>query len=135
MAVDAPGMILATVAGSSAGLERERLKFQVGLLEERTTLEVVQALAEVEANSILLAAAERSLKSAKSWVRLSGDNWELGLGKVKRLLDAYDRYYQLAAVAVEREAAFHLSLARLALALGDIELYLEWIDHGNVFFD
>lgn len=116
-------------------LEQERLETQVRLLEERTGVEVATALAEVQANSILLDTARSSLKSAKSWVRLSGDNWDLGLGGVKRLLDAYDRYYELAAVSVEREAAYHLALARLAYALGDIGLYLEWTENGTISFN
>jgi outer membrane protein TolC len=112
--------------------ELEQFQHQVGVLEQKTSLEVTRALAEARASSMLLAAARRSLKSAKSWVRLSGDNWDLGIGKVKRLIDAYERYYELTIVEVEREAAYHIALARLARALGDVRLYLEWTENGNV---
>ncbi|MEE8366734.1 MAG: hypothetical protein V3S30_00320, partial [Thermoanaerobaculia bacterium] len=63
------------------------------------------------------------------------DNWDLGIGKVNRLLDAYNSYYTLSGIVIERESKFNLSLARLAKGLGDVSLYFDWIENGTVKTD
>ena len=112
--------------------EREEATQQIATLEDRLTVEVTRAYAEAKARSDLLAAARRSVKAARRWLRLSGDNFELGLGSVDRLIKAYRQYYDLAAAAIEVETEYHLALARLALSLGRIELYLDWTEHGSL---
>lgn len=115
--------------------EKDEALQKVRLLEGKAALEMTKAVAEAEANSVLLAAAERSLKAAKSWLRLSADNWDLGIGKVDRLLDAYSSFYTLSGIVIERESKFNLSLARLAKGLGDVSLYFDWIENGTVKTD
>jgi outer membrane protein TolC len=112
--------------------EKDEALQKVRLLESKAILEITKVVAETEANSVLLGAAQRSLKAAKNWLRLSSDNWDMGIGKVDRLLDAYSSYYELSGIAIERESKFNLSLARLAKAIGDISLYLDWIENGTV---
>ena len=120
------------LAISQATVEREEAIAQVAVLEDRLTIEVTRAYAEAKALSDLFSAAIRSEQAAKRWLRLSGDNWDLGLGSVDRLIKAYRQYYDLAAVVIEQEAEYHVALARLALTLGNIEFYLDWTEHETV---
>jgi outer membrane protein TolC len=120
------------LAISQSSVERQEAIEQLSVLEDRMVIEVTRAYAEAKALSDLLGAAMRSKKAAKRWLRLSGDNWDLGLGSVDRLVDAYGQYYELGAIVIEQEARYQLALARLALTLGRIELYLEWIEHETV---
>ena len=112
--------------------QKDEALLKVRLLEGKVALEITKAVADAEANAVLLAVAERSLKAAKSWLRLSADNWDLGIGKVDRLLEAYSSYYTLSGIVIERESKFNLSLARLAKDLGDVSLYFDWIENGTV---
>jgi outer membrane protein TolC len=79
-----------------------------------------------------LKAARESLKASKSWLRLSLENWDMGIGEVDRLLDAYEAYYRMKGVEIEMELEYNLSLARVAKALGDLDLYLDWVKSGTV---
>ena len=80
----------------------------------------------------LLESARSALKAAKSRLRLVLDTWETGLGEVSEVLDAYEKYYELRAEEPQRELALSLALARLGFVLGDVNLYLGWVEHGKV---
>lgn len=114
---------------------RDEALQKIRLLEGKVALEITKAVAEAEANSVLLGAAQRSRKAAKSWLRLSADNWDLGIGRVDRLLEAYSSYYNLSGIVIERESKFNLSLALLAKDLGNVSLYFDWIENGTVKTD
>ncbi|MFQ5701040.1 MAG: TolC family protein [Acidobacteriota bacterium] len=111
-------------------LEESRKKLEV--LKQEIAMEVSTAVAQAEQDHELLDTVRRSLKAAKSWLRLSWDNWDLGIGDVDRLVDASNSYYQLSGIAIQRESRFNLALARLALASGRVEMYLEWTENGVV---
>ena len=81
---------------------------------------------------MLLETTKGSLESAKTWLRVSLENWELGIQDVYRMLRAYEAYYRLRGVEIEREYAFNVALAKLAFKVGDINLYLRWVKDGNV---
>ena len=83
-------------------------------------------------NKDLLAAADKSLKSATSWLRLESDNVDLGLGDIKRLTKAYQYYFQLKGDVISTRYMYLLSLAELANTTGDMNLLLQWIDNGTV---
>jgi outer membrane protein TolC len=117
---------------SQSTVERAEAIEQLSVLEDRLVIEVTRAYAEAKALSDLFGAAKRSERAAKRWLRLSGDNWDLGLGSVDRLVEAYGQYYDLAAIVIEQEAKYHIALARLALTLGHIEHYLDWIEHETI---
>ena len=117
---------------SQSTVERDQVSEQLSVLEDRLVIEVTRAYAEACALSSTLSAAKRSEKAAKSWLRLSGDNWDLGLGSVDRLVTAYGQYYDLAAIVIEQETRYNLALARLAVTLGRIEYYLDWIEHETI---
>jgi outer membrane protein TolC len=120
-------------------LEVEEMEKEYGALLE--TIEALKRKAAVEAsaalggavqNRNLLEAARVSLKASRSWLRLSVENWDLGIGEVNRLLDAYEAYYRMKGVEIVMELEYNLSLAMVADALGDLNLYLEWVKSGTV---
>jgi outer membrane protein len=114
-------------AESDARAAEEKLK----LLRAGVELGLRQAFLEARKNDALLRAARRSLGAAKTWLRVSMDNWELGLGDSFRLLRAYQSYYRLRGAEIEREYQFNLSLAKLAYATGSMKTYLAWVKAGK----
>jgi outer membrane protein len=106
----------------------ERLK----ALKTEVAVEVNRAFLEAERNSLLLESARKSLKAAKTWLRVSLENWDLGIGEVRRMLRAYTAYYSMERTVIEYEYRLNASLAKLAYILGDTKLYLDWVQHGKV---
>ena len=95
-------------------------------------LEAGLAYIEVRKNDALLRAARGSLEAARSWMMVSQDNWDMGLGEPFRLLRAYQAYFALKGAEIERENAFNVSAAKLAHAIGPLDLYLRWVGEGKV---
>lgn len=118
-----------------AEAERKALDDRLSALKAMTALDVARAFAAARRNEALLEAARRSLAAAKSWLRLSQENWDTGLGDAYRLLRAYRSYFELRGAEVEREYAFNVSLAMLSRALGDVGLYVGWVNGGKVVLD
>jgi outer membrane protein TolC len=112
--------------------EHAALLESIEALKRKVAVEASEALGGAARNRNLLKAARVSLTASKSWLRLSLDNWEMGFGEVKRLIDAYEAYYTMKAVEIDMELQYNLSLARVADALGDVALYLEWVKSGAV---
>jgi len=113
-------------------LEKESMEQNLVLLRSKIHMEIAKAFAEVNQNVQLLEQATASLKSAKNWLRLSMDNWEIGLGKVERLIKAYNAYFLLKGVEIKRQFQLNTSIANFAYLLGNIHLYLEWIKNGHI---
>jgi outer membrane protein TolC len=105
---------------------------KVKALQLKIDVEVSRSFMTAGKNEALLAAARRSVKSARTWLRVSTENWDMGIGDTKRLLDAYEAYYRLRRIEIEQEYQYNISLARLAQAMGDIEFYLQWVENGKV---
>jgi outer membrane protein TolC len=105
---------------------------QLAGLRSKVEVEVRQALRECVRTRALLDAARLSLKASKSRLRLVLDTWETGLGEVSDVLDAYEDYYWLRREEPQREYELNLALARLGFVLGDVNLYLGWVDRGKV---
>jgi outer membrane protein TolC len=116
------------------GMEKEyaALLETIEALKRKVTVEASESLGGAVRNRNLLEAARISLKASRSWLRLSVDNWDLGIGEVDRLLDAYEAFYRMKGVEIEMELEYNLSLARVADALGDLNLYLDWVKSGTV---
>ncbi len=115
-----------------AAAERRALAARLEALRAKVGVETRQALRAAGREGALLASARAALKAAKSRLRLVLDNWETGLGEVEEVLDAYEKYYTLRAEEPQREYALNVALARLGFALGDVNLYLEWVHRGKV---
>jgi outer membrane protein TolC len=118
-----------------AQYEHEAVQEKLLALKSWAQVEVSEAFAEARKNNALLLSARSARKSARSWVRLTAENWSMGLGEVWRMLRAYEAYYRLRRVEIEREYQHHLSLAALALSMGDLDMYLKWVEDGKVQLD
>lgn len=118
-----------------AEAERRAAEARLAAAREAAGLDAARFVAEARRNDALLAAARRSFEAAKSWLRLSQENWDTGLGDAYRLLRAYRSYFELRGAVVEREFALNMSLAGLARALGDTGLFVTWVERGKVDFD
>jgi len=114
--------------------EHQALLEKTEALRQKLTLTASSRFGEAAKNRALLDAARKSLRASKSWLRLSVENWELGIGEVKRLLDAYEAYYEMKGIEVAMELEYNLSLARVASSLGDVNLYLKWVKEGRAAF-
>jgi outer membrane protein len=114
------------------GLEREAMEQNREMVQTKIELEILKAFGEVKQNAQLLEQARDSLKSAKNWLRLSMDNWDMGIGEVERLIKAYNAYYQLKGVEIKRTLELHISIANFAYFLGNIRLCLEWVKNEKI---
>ncbi len=116
-------------------LQEKSLEQDLKLLQAQIKLEILRIYTQTIEEWKLLSEARDSLKSSKSWVRLSLDNWEMGVGEVDRIIRAYNMYYRLKSVEIEREFRLNSSLANLAHALGDMGIYLRWMKNEKVQLD
>jgi outer membrane protein TolC len=80
----------------------------------------------------LLNVADESLRSARQWIRLESDNLDMGIGDVKRLISAYKQYFLLQSEEIQTRHSYLLALADLAKSVGNMELYLQWENDGQV---
>jgi len=122
---------------SEAKIEKALIEYKQLSEKKELTLRLKDgAIAKLYGDAVrnkgLLAAADKSLKSATSWLRLESDNIDLGLGDIKRLIKAYQYYFQLKGDVISTRYMYLLSLAELANTTGDMNLLLQWIDNGTV---
>lgn len=96
--------------------------------------EVAAAVAAVERSSRLLEAARRSHGAAQRWLRVSSDNWDMGLGDLRRLIRAHEAFYSLRGEIIKAELEYRTSLIQLAHVLGDASLYTHWCEHERLVF-
>lgn len=130
-----PDLFVRSAEILQAEIELRAVTGRLEALKAATAAEVSRAFGEARRSDALLKAARGSLAAAKSWVRLSQENWDTGLGDAYRLLRAYQSYFGLRAAEIEREYAYHIALARLARVVGDVGLYAGWVRNGAVGLD
>jgi outer membrane protein len=130
-----PNLFVHSVEIQKARVEQNAALEKLNALISTLGIEVSEALAEVKKTSALLESARQSLDSAKSWLRVCVGNWEMGLGEVWRMLRAYEAYFRLETKEIETEYLLKLSLARLAHVMGDVHLYVKWMNNGKVTFE
>jgi outer membrane protein TolC len=123
----------------STNIAVKRLRMEKKAMEQdaiavKTLLQVKikKALEDVRKYSSLFDEAQKSLKTAKSWLRLDLDNWDMGLGNSESLLKAYKAYYKLQEKVIRYRFLTNTSMARLAYDMGDVNLYLEWIKNEKL---
>jgi outer membrane protein TolC len=117
---------------SEALAEHRALLEQLELLRAKVGVDVRRALREAGRARAVLDSARLAFKAAKSRLRLVLDNWETGVGEVSDVIDAYDKYYRLRIEEPQREYDLNVALARLGFLLGDVNLYLGWVNDGKV---
>jgi len=117
---------------------REMRLYHLMAIEKRKALSRALELmfsshfSDVKKNYHLLLSAQDSLKSARNWLRISEENWDLGIGECDRLLDAYRKYYELRAIETENEFKYHVSLSKLGYYIGNTNKYIEWLENEKV---
>jgi len=120
------------LAARQARAEQETMARKLDAVVAKVDMELGEAMTEARTSATMLAVAHESLDSAESWLRVSWDNLDLGIGEVRKLLRAYEAYFRLQGETIERELDVNVALARLALVLGDENRFLQWVDNGVV---
>ena len=103
-------------------------------LRAKIELEIRQAHSQLVKEYNLLLAARKSLKNSKTWYRLAGDNWEMGIGKMSEFVKAYTTYFTMEGATIRQELACGEALARLAYVIGDTKLTLRWLQNEKITF-
>ncbi len=101
----------------------------------KVRLEVRQAYEATRKCYGLLEAARESLRTARAWVHMAGDNWELGLGEVRPMIRAFEKYYRRRGTVIQAEYNYNVAAASLAHAIGDVRIYLGWVKGGQIALD
>jgi outer membrane protein TolC len=128
----APDFLLHRAEVRKAAAEFDSAAEKVRSLRRQVRLAVSRAFLEARKKEALLDAARESHEAAKTWLRTSLDNWDLGIGDAFRLLRAYQAYFRTLRTEIESEYDFNVSLAGLARELGDVNFYLRWLENGQV---
>ena len=102
------------------------------LLESKITVEAAKAFYDVVNNYKSTIEITQSLQAAQSWVAMSYDNWEMGVGEPERLIKAMTNYFQIRGKKLEKEYNYSISLAKFAQLTGNFNNYLEWISNEKV---
>ncbi len=131
----APDFLLHGAEIRKASAEYDAAAEKVRVLRHQIRLEVGRAYLEARKGEVLLEAARESHTAAKTWLRTSMENWDLGIGDAFRLLRAYQAYFRTLRTEIESEYEYNLALARLSRELGNIDFYLRWVENGQVTLD
>ena len=102
------------------------------LLRSKISVEVTKAFLDAKSNYKQLNDIRQSMKSAKSWVEMEFDNWNMGIGEPERLIKGVNTYFQLRAKELESEFEYNTSIAKLANSFANINYYMEWVKNGKV---
>ena len=124
-----------TAKKNQACIDWQKLQEKRKLAALQLDGEIRDSFLQAERQWNLFKAAKESLQAAQAWIRLEGDNLDMGLGDVKRLVSAYRQYFQLKADEIETRYLYLLALARLAKTMGNIDLYLQWEKNAQVQID
>jgi hypothetical protein len=120
------------MARAQARVRRDEVLAQSEALSQRVSLEVYEAFRRMTKNVALVEAARTSRIAAEDGLRVSLDLWETGIGQAFRLLRLYERTFRLQRLEIVREFELRVSIAELATAMGDFDLYLDWSRSGRV---
>lgn len=115
-------------------LKIKEVREKGALLRQNILLELRQAFLAVDKEWEVLLVVRQSLKHSKTWYRLAGDNWEMGLGKVTEFIKAYTEYYKLEGALLKQELAYANALIQLAHVMGDTNLVLRWFKNEKIDF-
>lgn len=112
----------------STAAKGEALRIKLGL-------QVHQALERVLKNVELVISARQTRRVTRRWLRTAFDDWDLGIGEAQPMLKAYAADYRLQAQVIETQYQLDVSLAELALVMGDLHSYLQWVADGQVVLE
>ncbi len=115
--------------------DREAVAHGLRFAEDRLRHDIDKAVSGVRRSVDVLHRVRTSLAAAKTYVRVAADNYDLGLGTSRTVVNGHKALYELQAVELRQELQAHLALAELALVLGDINKYMEWTKHEKVILE
>jgi outer membrane protein TolC len=115
--------------------DREAARQGLRHAEERVRLDIDKAVSDLRQEYLFLASIRDSLAAARTYARIASDNYDLGLGSSNTVINGYKRQYELQAAEIQSEYRVHVAMARLALSLGDIKKYGEWIKNEKIVLD
>ncbi|MDR2733712.1 MAG: TolC family protein [Spirochaetota bacterium] len=118
----------AELAKSDLDALRHGLKYA----EERVRLDLEKAVSGLRQEYTNLANIRDSLSAAKTFARLALENYDLGLDTPNTVISGFRMQYETEAEEVQCELRTQIALARLALVLGDIKKYEEWMKNEKV---
>ena len=116
-------------------LERDATDARRRALKMRLDIDVHEALERVLTQSELMASARESRRESRRWLRSAADDFDLGIGEAQPLIKAYRADYRLQAEVIQSEYDLNVAVAALALVIGDISSYLQWVADGQVALD
>jgi outer membrane protein TolC len=116
-------------------LERDATDARRRALQMRVDIEVHEALERVLRQEQLLAAARESRRESRRWLRAAADDFDLGIGEAQPLIKAYRADYRLQAAVIQSEYDLNVAVAELALVIGGMNSYLEWVADGQIALD
>ncbi len=99
---------------------------------KKLMLDLHRAFSDVSDREALLKKCQASLKSSRTWLRLTLDNWEMGIGEPSPAIKAYRAYYELWASEIRMKYRLNISIAQLAFAMGDITYYTRWLKNEKI---
>lgn len=110
------------------------LSNEIKTVGKKLKLDLHKAFSNVQDRELLLKKCQSSLKSSKTWLRLTLDNWEMGIGEPTPAIKAYRIYYDLWASEIKMKYRLNISIAQLAFAMGDITHYTRWLKNEKINF-
>lgn len=113
-------------------LEKLSMNENLSLLKSKLKIDINKAYYDAKNNFEILNEVRNSLQSAQSWVDMSYDNWDQGIGEPERLIKAMNAYFQIKAKELEKEFDYNISLAKLAFSTGNFNLYLDWLKNEKI---
>jgi len=113
-------------------IKNKKTATQLKLLKQKITVEVQAAFLDIIRLHKAIDEVEYSFRSSKTWFRLAGDNWELGIGKVSSLIKAYKNYYKVKGVLLEKQYRYNMAVAKLSFVLGNVKILERWLKNGKV---
>ncbi len=104
------------------------------LLKGKILLEVKNNYRNAQNSFILKEEINNSLKETKKWLRLSLDNYDMGIGNSESLIKAYKSYFTLKAKYFQEYIKYGNSLLKLAKLTGKTDIFFDWLNKGKVYF-
>jgi len=99
-------------------LEARRLEAQEGPLQERIRQEVRSAYLQARRARGDVEAGEEALQASENWLRAELQTYDMGLGDVEELIDAFRANAEMRTEQLENIAAFNNAVAELSRQVG-----------------
>lgn len=105
-----------------AAAEYKSLTFKEELLAQKVKIEVRTAYQDLVRAQANMQESRRALRATESWLRSESMTWDIGVGEVKGLIDAFQANSKMRSEHLKNIQKFNTALARLSRAIGQ-DLY------------